>query len=162
MPLDGESMSVCISFVGRGYISFAHHTSHLDCLTDQRDLPSDRASVSLTTYQTTFFFRQTSCKGSIRLRPACQAMPSSNAVWLISSPLSPSADAAEMYEDISARLDPSMQPDYSSLSTGDAASTSRAAMRKITGRTLACVGRVEWGDFKVSVCKASQVGHTAV
>lgn len=77
-------------------------------------------------------------------------MPSSHAVWLISSPLSPSADAAEMVQDLEARLDPSLQPDYSSLNTGDVAGTSKAAIRKITGRTLACVGRVEWGDFKVS------------
>ncbi|KAK9899748.1 hypothetical protein P389DRAFT_3529 [Cystobasidium minutum MCA 4210] len=75
-------------------------------------------------------------------------MPSSRAVWLISSPLSPSADAAEMNQDLAARLDPSLQPDFSSLNTGDAASTSKAALRKVTGRTLACVGRVEWGDFK--------------
>lgn len=76
-------------------------------------------------------------------------MPASNAVWLVSGPLSPSADASEMLSDLEARLDPSVQPDYSSLSTGDRASTSRAIARKVTGRTLACVGRVEWGDFKV-------------
>lgn len=77
-------------------------------------------------------------------------MPSSSAVWLISSPLSPSADANEMLSDLETRLDPSIQPDYSSLSTGDTASSGRAVLRKLTGKTLASVGRVDWGDFKVS------------
>lgn len=79
-------------------------------------------------------------------------MPSSHAVWLISSPLSPSADAQDMIADLQARLDPSVQPDYSSH--GDLASTGRAAIRKITGKTLACVGSVEWGDFKVGTTSA--------
>lgn len=74
-------------------------------------------------------------------------MPSPRSIWLISSPLSPSADAGEMLADIQAKLDPSLQE--LNFGQGSIANNGRAAAKKVTGKELGSVNRVEWGEFKV-------------
>lgn len=73
-------------------------------------------------------------------------MPSPDCIWLVSSPLSPSADASEMLHDLRVKLDPSL---IDAASTASAAELSKNVVKKATGRSLATVSRVDWGDFKV-------------
>ena len=86
-------------------------------------------------------------------------MPSPHSVWLVSSPLSPSADAGEMLADLEAKLDPSLAeggsiPGSGNVSgNGKATATATATTRRVTGRSTGSVGRVEWGNFKVTWVK---------
>jgi len=73
-------------------------------------------------------------------------MPSPRSIWLISSPLSPSADAGEMLSDIQAKLDPSQQD--INFGQGSVINNGKAAAKKLTGKELGSANRVEWGDFK--------------
>ena len=72
-------------------------------------------------------------------------MPSSHTVWLVSSPLSPSADAGEMLADLEGKLDPSLLEAGFSSREG----MKNAALKAVSGKGVGSVSRVDWGEFKV-------------
>jgi len=71
-------------------------------------------------------------------------MPSSHTVWLVSSPLSPSADAGEMLADLEGKLDPSLLEAGFSSREG----MKNAARKAGSGKGVGSVSRVDWGEFK--------------
>ncbi len=74
-------------------------------------------------------------------------MPSSHTVWLVSSPLSPSADAGEMLADLEGKLDPSLLD--AGFSGGREGLKKAARKAGSGGKGVGTVSRVEWGEFKV-------------